>query len=426
MTVVVDAQPTKEFFVLMLVKDIDLVAAICDLIDNSVDAARELRPKGNLSGLYARLMIEEARFSLTDNCGGMTVKKASTYAFRFGRPDEAGTPAEHSIGLFGVGMKRALFKLGTKFVVQSDDGEEAFEIKVDVPKWLARNKWEFSLVPSARLEEPGTVISVTGLFPGISEQFALEKFRTDLATEIGRRHQAFIGRGLELSINGKGITGREPSFREPAGMTSAYVRQPPGGRAAKLATRIYCGLSERSPRDAGWYVFCNDRLVLGPDKSDETGWGVRRGLPRYHNQYAHFRGYVFFDSDDPRLLPWNTTKMGLDLGAPAYRAARNTMFTVMQPVIKYLNDVKAVRGEDKLEESIDRSPVVKLNSLKQSDVFVGPRVRAEGPGPELQKIQYWKPVSAINRVKRALGVTTLTAVGEETFDYFYSAECDDE
>ena len=39
---VVDARPTKRFFVRMLVRDIELVPAIIDLVDNSVDGAKRL------------------------------------------------------------------------------------------------------------------------------------------------------------------------------------------------------------------------------------------------------------------------------------------------------------------------------------------------------------------------------------------------
>src|ERR1700736_3839618 len=38
----IDAMPTKDFFISMLVRDIDLVDAIADLFDNCVDGARRM------------------------------------------------------------------------------------------------------------------------------------------------------------------------------------------------------------------------------------------------------------------------------------------------------------------------------------------------------------------------------------------------
>ena len=43
----VNANPTKEFFISMLTRDVDIKAAILELIDNSIDGAKRLRPDGN-------------------------------------------------------------------------------------------------------------------------------------------------------------------------------------------------------------------------------------------------------------------------------------------------------------------------------------------------------------------------------------------
>ena len=38
----VNANPTKEFFISMLTRDIDIRAAILELIDNSIDGAKRM------------------------------------------------------------------------------------------------------------------------------------------------------------------------------------------------------------------------------------------------------------------------------------------------------------------------------------------------------------------------------------------------
>src|ERR1051326_5430154 len=111
---VVDASPEKRFFIHMLVKDIELIPAVLDLVDNSVDGARGIRGDERFDDLWVRLNIGPERFAITDNCGGIDIGTARSYAFRFGRPwDAVGVPG--SVGQFGVGMKRALFKLGRAF-----------------------------------------------------------------------------------------------------------------------------------------------------------------------------------------------------------------------------------------------------------------------------------------------------------------------
>lgn len=126
----IDASPTKDFFILMLVRDIELMDAIADLVDNCVDGARRTRPRGDYDGLWVRVETTAESFRIADNCGGIAVDLARNYAFRFGRP--AGMPqTKHSVGQFGIGMKRALFKLGRKFTVDSTTTMSHFKVDVD-------------------------------------------------------------------------------------------------------------------------------------------------------------------------------------------------------------------------------------------------------------------------------------------------------
>ena len=54
---IVKALPTKDLFVDFLTKDLTLSRAITDLVDNSIDGARRLRPNGVLKDLYVRLAV---------------------------------------------------------------------------------------------------------------------------------------------------------------------------------------------------------------------------------------------------------------------------------------------------------------------------------------------------------------------------------
>ena len=81
----VNANPTKEFFISMLTRDIDIKAAILELIDNSIDGAKRLRPEGDYRNLYIKIDFDKDHFLIQDNCGGMGIDIATEYAFRFGR-----------------------------------------------------------------------------------------------------------------------------------------------------------------------------------------------------------------------------------------------------------------------------------------------------------------------------------------------------
>ena len=180
----VTAEPTKRFFVRMLVRDIELVPAIVDLVDNSVDGARHALAKrdGTVQGkngdkpppledFKVKIELDETQFSIEDNCGGISIEDATKYAFRFGRPDDV-DPIEGEVGQFGVGMKRALFKIGEWFSVASTTSTSQFTVDVNVPRWLdQKGKWRFPIAVAggrAARRPIGTRILVKSLFPSVA------------------------------------------------------------------------------------------------------------------------------------------------------------------------------------------------------------------------------------------------------------------
>ena len=289
----VDASPTKEFFVEMLTRDVRMVMAILDLIDNCIDGALRLRGDDSLFGLEVRIAYGQDSFAISDNCGGIPLDLALNHAFRFGKL--AGAPrVEHSVGRFGVGMKRALFKLGRNFSVVTTTDKEQYTISVDVAEWLSVSDWTFPVVnmsrnnPLTSADATGTTISVSNLTEEATHWTRVPYNETNLKTAISRRHQHHIDRGIAISLNGvtvptstlQFLVSDSPVLR-PA--YRAYVRD-------GVNVRLLAGVGRSSPPEAGWYVYCNGRMVLDADRSRTTGWGEPDMVPRFHNQYARFRG----------------------------------------------------------------------------------------------------------------------------------------
>ena len=99
---VVKANPTKEFFVNMLIRDILLKQAIIELIDNSIDGARTIREKNQFDGLEIKVSFNNEKFAIEDNCGGIPLDVAANYAFRFGRSNSRETTGKETTGIFGI------------------------------------------------------------------------------------------------------------------------------------------------------------------------------------------------------------------------------------------------------------------------------------------------------------------------------------
>lgn len=137
-TNIIQGNPTKQFFIEMITRDISIEDAIIDLLDNSIDGANRMNPE-DYNGLWIKLTINDTEFIIEDNCGGFSLETAKKYAFRFGRPEDA-PKANNTVGRFGIGMKRSLFKIGKNFIVESHCGDDHFKVEVNVDEWSRRTK----------------------------------------------------------------------------------------------------------------------------------------------------------------------------------------------------------------------------------------------------------------------------------------------
>jgi len=437
----IKASPTKEFFIHMLTRDVLITRAILDLVDNSVDGARRLKPDDNYSGLRVSIQFSADEFRIEDNCGGIPVDIARDYAFRFGRPKNAPNTTASSVGQFGVGMKRTFFKLGRYFSVRSNTSTSRFEMAVDVDDWLNQpgdtESWHFEFksieenieVPAA---EVGTRISVTRLLDEPKSSFSQNSFTRELQQGISEGHALVLAKGLEISLNGLHLSHHPLDLLRSSEIIPAYVERTfYENDAHPVKTRIYVGVSQREKDDGGWYIFCNGRMVVRADQSVLTGWGEGEGttMPKYHPDFAFFRGYVFFDCEDAAKLPWTTTKTGVDADSWLFRAVREEMIQIAKPVLKFLREMTNERAEvaagdrtvSTLEKAWKTATPSQLPSLAATATFVAPRP-SQITGPRMQKIQYSKPADEVEEVKVALGARSFTDVGLRTFEYYREYE----
>lgn len=432
--------PTKRLFIDTLVRDIDLAASIVDLVDNSIDGAKRVKPSEKFTGLWVKITLSANQFSVADNCGGIALDIAKKYAFRFGRDDEYRGEVKHSVGHFGVGMKRTLFKIAQSFTISSVTRSTKFQLVLDVDQWEKERDWDFKLThvvkSSARPNSAvGTVIDVTQLRPEAAEQFAITRFVNEVRERIRRAHSHAIAQGLKIEFNGEELSAedfwlRRSSQIKPLQQTGELAVD---GSREKVRYRIIAGVDERDSDLAGWYVFCNDRLLLWADQSAITGWG-EPPAPKFHQQFNYFRGYVYLDAKDAGLLPWNTTKTGISEDSDVYQRVHALMRDATRSVINFLNELRREEVAH-TNSAIDETPLhdslratkrlVASNpaAFKDSAKFVWPANAVIRPGgAKERRISYKVPEAEFDTVKRALDASSPEEVGLETFKYFYSVE----
>lgn len=428
----INASPTKKLVAYVLTKDIVLEHAVLDLIDNSIDGARRLSPE-NFNGFEVTVNFSQDSFSIEDNCGGIPYEIAKDYAFRFGRPDDY-IPLEGPsdlIGNFGVGMKRALLKMGKKINIYSTTPERYFEIEIEVEKWLEDDKnwnFEFSNVIdfASPAQKTGTRILVTDLYQGIAEKFALKQFKDALKLQIKEKQATPLLQGISIIVGDDHIAGSVMQLMLSKDIKPFYkffrLEFPEG----PVTVSIYAGLADSDNNRAGWYVICNGRTLLQADTSSVTGWGNKYDgdrIPSYHNQYARFRGYVIFHSDSPRALPWNTTKSGVDMEHPAYRKSSQEMILAMRQVFSFLNalDRESDSEQQPLTSLLKKLKAVPLSDLGLNDSFVFPKDKTKvSESRKLRWVRYQKPVEQVHKVMEYLEVDRPEEAGEKTFDIYYS------
>lgn len=434
------AEPTKRLFIDTLVRDVDLVSAIVDLVDNCVDGARRLRPNTDFAGLAVFMSIGPDRFKLQDNCGGIPLEVAKTYAFRFGRGEKHVGAVSHSVGHFGVGMKRTLFKIAEKFTVHSVTSTDQFTLHLDVDSWKKSAPWEFTLTDVARSDQPvnrpvGTSIEIGKIKPEISDQFAIELFQKEVRERIRIAHSWAMHRGLRIFFNDSELTPEDLTIKISSQIQPIVRRGEFKLKDGVVTYSIVAGVGEKSSvRDtdlSGWYVFCNGRLLLRADQSPQTGWGVKPA-PAFHQQFSWFRGYLFLDSDNPGLLPWNTTKTGISEDSDVYRKVKSQMSDIIFDVTRFLNNVRVEeksfdRGDittqpllSAIERADDEPITSRTKELPLREKFAYPvKQQKIGAVVRERRVSYTVPAEKLQAVMESIGAKTPAEAGLKTFEYYH-------
>ena len=458
----VDATPVKSFFVDMLTRDIELVDAILDLLDNCVDGI--LRVKGDYSDqtptpyedFEAEIKFDASSFSISDNCGGIPWD-LHEYAFRMGKEAEHRDSDLPTVGVYGIGMKRAIFKIGRQCSISTKNEEDCYKVEI-TPEWIEQSdNWKLPVFPVSESpqppEEDGTTIEIGELYQGIATRFGEDKedFSRELTRKIETHYAFIIAKGFRVTVNGQRV---EPNptkliFVEAEDEKGPAIR-PYIYRAEVGGVNIFLSVGFTRPipsqeeindeqeekryssMDAGWTIICNDRAVLYCDRTELTGWG-EAGVPRYHTQFIAISGIVEFQCNDASKLPTTTTKRGIDASSSLYLQVKNKMRDGMKIFTNFTNQWKGKGNESQkyidsgeplaLDEiKTKSSEKLRLNSVRsglRGKQFM-PKLPMPKPEPSSKRrISYTKDLEEIETVKEYLlgeQEGSPSRVGEECFD----------
>jgi hypothetical protein len=464
----VDSSPTKQFFVDMLTRDIELNDAILDLLDNCLDGVVRQQDGLNRSGednyyggYKADIVIAPTSFAISDNCGGIPKDIARKYAFRMGRsPEDLSDEGKPTVGIYGIGMKRAIFKMGLSANITTKSNEELFCVNIPAD-WVQSAEWVFPIVDQQDapeyIENGGTIIEITKLNSACASEWESEKaisqFTSKLISSVRQSYSFIIEKGFEITVNSIIVKANPIQIKfdresQRGGIKPYMYFDAIDGVRVALTVGLYTSLptqeeieehdeGKRSSDDAGWTVVCNDRVILFNDKSYLTGWG-EAGVPKYHTQFISIKGLVFLESSDPNKLPTTTTKRGINMNSEIYAKVRGRMREGLKVFTSYTNRWKGrIEEEKQLSSRIGSTPVRELLSPELVEGNFGvqlSRVRGDNsatyympdlPAPENQKnwiqIRYSKHKSDVEYLCHQIFDDTLenikaASVGEKCFD----------
>jgi Histidine kinase-, DNA gyrase B-, and HSP90-like ATPase len=367
------------------------------------------------------LTIDADKILVHDTAPGISSDAAESHVFKFGRA-EAGENKRDRLSVYGLGLKRAMFKCGNKIDILSDHQDGGFNLSLDVRKWEAERgeRWTFNITKrNPEKKETGTRITITQLHEDVSRRISDGVFIGQLREIIARTYTFFIDRIVDINVNDVRV--ESESFE--IGGNYASQKLVSNGVSCTVTAGMASSKGEVfREKNSGWYIFCNGRTVLFADKSSLTGWGA--GLPIFQPKHRPFLGTVFFVSEDPEDLPWTTTKGSINQEKAIWQEARREMITVGRVVTgfldrRYTDDGTEVNPSEL--QTLSGPPVKMLTAaVAQQRAFRPPSAKAS----KITKIQFDADPGDVKRIAAHLRRPGMSGseVGRYTFNHYLKNE----
>lgn len=358
-----DATPSKRLF-LSIIADYDLNRSICELVDNALDVWIRGRKERKITIM---ILLDKCQQTITveDDAGGLA---KSELRYIVG-PGQTGTsPSDETIGIFGVGTKRAVVVLAQDIKIKTRYGnQETYQVEFD-DDWLQEDNWKLPVYKIDKIAKGTTIVGLQKLRIQIADE-TVAHVREHLSTTYAR----FLrDNGVTIKLNGENL---QPLFFENWAYPPDYPPQKFTGLLqtedyGKVRVEAIAGLSSESSPSAGEYgvyFYCNDRLVARGLKTFDVGFtkGLA-GLP--HPKISLTRVLVFLNGD-ARAMPWNSSKSDINTKHPVFLALHNWL---VQVVKDYASLSRALIGDwpEKVFKfttgSVKEVPIEDFPSVKRS------------------------------------------------------------
>ena len=320
----IDGRPEKRLF-WSIINDYDPATAICELIDNAIDL---WMMNGRKEPLAVKLDIDVERqlLKISDTAGGV---RPENLRMLIAPGASTNSPEFETIGVFGVGSKRAVVALAEQISIKTRSrGLPSFQIDIDLT-WLAMDDWDMPYYQIPDIAEGTTTIEFTALRRPLTSGFLQY-----LSKRISETYSWFLAIDTcVIELNGKQIEGHD--FEQwafpPENPPHSLRIQVPVAEGGNVEVEMTAGLIlDRIPEEEnyGVYFYCNNRLIAKEIKVRETGYHISglAGVP--HPDASLCRVIVRFHGA-AKSMPWNSSKTTIVYAHPVYQAIQQHLIDLV-------------------------------------------------------------------------------------------------
>ena len=365
-----------------LTEDINPLASLFDLIDNSIDAARDhlMRSKyvsdeyglpADYSGYQINLRIDKDSIRILDNCLGIDEEILSNKIFLIA------DVSNHSFGIghYGIGLKRALLKFGSNYALATDTGKAILKVRFDSQGLSGSSAEKISADVFRSKQIRKTLVSISNIKSQVKYEIASDYWYENAISELSTRYAIFVSKGLKIKL--RSIIHHKASV---IGVMLPKLRTngkfPPQKMNPiiidKVNVFIESGIHEKYffptetdyslkinrtlTKSFGLYFICNDRVIVSNSLTPAHGWTAV-----WHSEYNGFVCLVRFVSENSGKMPWNTAKTGLRTDSTIFLKVKDQL----QPCADfYRKDIKRRYPAKGLKESPPNiQPEIPQNSI---------------------------------------------------------------
>ncbi len=359
----------QDFVEGILTKDVSTLDAIYDLIDNSIDAARDsIFSKGKfekdqfgLPSSYVtyeiNLLISSDKISIDDNCFGMEESTIKNDAFIIFNPSQH----KYGIGQYGIGLKRSLLKMGSSYEFHIDNGTSAYEANF-TNKHIGGSQGKLLADVKVSSGRPRTIFTVTNLNDEIQRDIQNARWLENAENGIKDRYSIYFTKGLVINLEYFNNPSVKLSSRLPLLRTDGkFLPTHKTLQIDDVKVIIESGIHElyhfpkedkhslstnrKLTDEFGIYFICNDRVIVKASTEKRHGWKAK-----WHSEYNGFVCSVKFIAENSSSLPWNTAKSAMREDATLFL----TVIDQLQPVAdSYRSEIKKRYLDDESKDATD-------------------------------------------------------------------------